>query len=327
MNFKKKVIIQLFIMLAGVLASFICGKWQITLAVCILYMALDVICDYYYKNKIRKIHKSIDKVLNGNYSVEFADYEEGELSILQNEIHKLIIKLRQQAAELEKDKIYLCDAMADISHQLKTPLTSINLIIPLLTEKDISYEKRLTLAGKLNSSLVHVEWLISTLLKLSKFDADTVVFQKENVNVAQLIGEAVSRLEVIMELKGIDFECAIEENACYSGDVKWSAEAVENILKNCMEHTAESGKIVVTAKENAIYTEIVISDNGTGIAAEDISHVFERFYRGKNADSSSIGIGLALALEIVRKQNGVISVKNKPEGGAEFVIKFYKTLV
>ena len=285
MNYAKKVIVQIIIMFIGTITAFLWVKWQFIPAVCIVYIVTDAGYSYLSKKKIRKIYKDIDKVLNGNYSVEFADYSEGELSILQNEIRKLIIKLREQAQELEKDKIYLCDAMADISHQLKTPLTSINLIISLLTEENISYEKRLALAGKLSSSLGHVEWLIATLLKLSKFDADTVAFQREKVYIDSLTEEAISRLEVVMELKEIAVEKNIPQGTAYIGDMQWTEEAIENILKNCIEHTGKGGRISITAQENAIYTEIVISDNGTGIAHEDEAHIFERFYRGKNADS------------------------------------------
>lgn len=327
MNYANKVIVQIIIMLIGTTAAFLWKKWQLMPVVCIVYIAADAVYSYLNKKRIRKIYGDIDKVLNGNYSVKFADYSEGELSILQNEIHKLMIKLREQAQELERDKVYLCDAMADISHQLKTPLTSINLIISILTEENISYEKRLVLAGKLSSSLGHVEWLIATLLKLSKFDADTVAFKKEKVYIDSLAEEAISRLEVVMELKEISVEKNIPQGASYIGDMQWTEEAIENIFKNCIEHTGKGGKIRITAQENVIYTEIVISDNGTGIAHEDEAHIFERFYRGKNADSSSIGIGLALASEIVHKQNGTIAVKNNNSGGAEFIIKFYKTLV
>lgn len=326
MNHRNKLILQLFVMGIALVASYFWQKWWIILFVCMLYIAIDLLFCYLQKNRMRKIYNDIDKVLNGDYSIELADYREGEFSILQNEIHKLIIRLNEQATELKKDKTYLMDAMADISHQLKTPLTSINIIVSFLMEENLPYEERLKLTGKLNSSLRHVEWLISTLLKLSKFDADTVNFQQTEVSVQQLIKEAAAGLEVSLELKKIHFQKQIQEDAVYMGDIKWSEEAVENIIKNCMEHTPEEGIICVSALENPIYTEIVISDNGTGIDAEDIPHIFERFYRGKNADASSVGIGLALSAEIIHRQNGTIQVQNKSMGGAEFIIRFYKML-
>lgn len=326
MNHKKKLILQILVMGVSLLAAFFWQAWLAVLAASILYIGIDMVFYYLQKNKIRKIYHDIDKVLNGDYSIEMADYQEGELSILQNEVHKLMIRLNEQASELKKDKTYLMDAMADISHQIKTPLTSINIMVSFLMEENLSYEERIKLAGKLNSSLRHVEWLITTLLKLSKFDADTVNFQQTKVSVRQLVEETVARLEVSLELKNISFQKQIQENSAYTGDLQWSEEAVENIVKNCMEHTPTGGTISAYALENAIYTELIISDNGTGIDSEDILHIFERFYRGKNADASSVGIGLALAAEIIHRQNGTIQVRNKSTGGAEFVIRFYKML-
>lgn len=328
MKTRKKQLIQLMVMVAALVMVWLWkdSAWLVIVVVCTVYIGIDGLSDHLQKRRIQKIYQEIDKVLSGDYSVMMSDYEEGAFSILQNEIHKLVIRLNEQALELKEDKRYLMDAMADISHQLKTPLTSMNILLSFLMEEHLSYEERLKLLGKLNTSLRHVEWLIATLLKLSKFDADTVSFQKVPVMAEQLINEAQERLEISFELKQISFEKQIQEKTSFTGDRQWTLEAVENILKNCMEHTPEGGHIFVTASENAIYTEFLICDDGAGIAPEDISHIFERFYRGKNADAQSVGIGLALAAEIVHRQNGTILVRNGKEGGAEFVIRFYKML-
>jgi signal transduction histidine kinase len=176
-----------------------------------------------------------------------------------------------------------------------------------------------------------VEWLIATLLKLAKFDADTVIFAKEKVNVKQLADKVYEQLEISLELKNIGFETEIEENVSYLGDYLWSMEALENIVKNCMEHTSEGGKIKISACENPIFTQITVTDTGTGICTEDLPHLFERFYRGKNAESSSTGVGLALSSEVIRRQNGTVAVKNNLNEekiiGAIFDIRFYKRLV
>jgi signal transduction histidine kinase len=326
----KRLLICLLAVLAAVFTFFTGKGIAAVCAFAVLVLVLDIFCTYSQNKKIRRIYDDIERALNGDYSVQLDEYKEGGLSILHNKIHKLVIQLRQQAEELKKDKIYLSDAMTDISHQLKTPLTGINLLLSFLVQ-DISYEERIKILGKLHDLLGHVEWLIATLLKLAKFDADTVIFSKEKVDVKQLVKKVYEQLEISFELKNIVFETDIEENASYSGDYLWSVEALENIIKNCMEHTGEGGKIKISACENPIFTQITITDTGTGICAEDLPHLFERFYRGKNAESSSTGVGLALSSEVIRRQNGTVAVKNNLNEekiiGAIFDIRFYKGLV
>lgn len=245
---------------------------------------------------------------------------------MQNQLHKLVIRLNEQAVQLGQDKRYLMNAMADISHQLKTPLTSVNIILSFLMEEKLTYEERLHLSGKLSNALSHVEELITTLLKLSKFDAGVVQFQNAPVSVKKLADTVFEGMAVQLELKEVLLTYDIAENVSFTGDFQWTKEALENIVKNCMEHTPSGGQIQIEAQENPIYTEIIVRDNGTGIQKEDLPHLFERFYRGKGTENTGVGIGLSLAAEIVRRQNGTIKVFNAKNGGAEFQICFYKML-
>ncbi len=266
----------------------------------------------------------IDKILHGNDSIDLGEYAEGELSFLQSEILKLTVQLREQAWSLKKDKEYLSDSIADISHQIRTPLTSINIILSLISKPDLPEERKKALFNELETLLRRIDWLITTLLKISKLDTGTVKFKKEKIMVSQLISLAVAPIAISLELREQEINTKIKGNESFIGDLSWTIEAIENILKNCMEHTQRGGSIKITAFENPLFTEIIIKDNGPGIEKEDLPHLFERFYKGKNSNVQSFGIGLALARAIIASQNGTIKAENAPEGGAKFTIRFYK---
>lgn len=290
--------------------------------------------------KLKALAMDMDRLLHGDYRVRFQAYEEGETAIVANELAKITDTLQTQAEALKKEKIYLADSIADISHQIRTPLTALNLTLETCAEEagqlsgqenPVKREEQLRTAVRLRQAKQltrRMEWLIEALLKLSKLDAGTIVFAKETVSAAQLISRAAEPLRIPMELRAQTFLTdGIAPDAAFCGDAAWSVEAVGNILKNCVEHTGEGGTIRVSAAENAIYTELVIEDNGEGIDAEDLPHLFERFYKGKNSGDNSVGIGLALARAIVQQQNGTIQAENKIEGGARFTIRFYKNVV
>ena len=277
--------------------------------------------------QIRAFSHDIDRILHGAEKVQWEHYAEGELAILQNEIRKLTLELRDQAGALQQDKRQLADFLADISHQLRTPLTSINLIISMLGKHDLPEEERLRSMRELQKLLQRMDWLIQSLLKMSRLDSNTAYLQKTPVSVSRLIEKAAEALAVPMDLRGQELILQIAEGAGFAGDFAWSCEAVGNILKNCMEHTPPGGAIRVEASENALFCEILISDNGSGIDPQDLPHLFERFYRGRDAGEQSIGFGLALSRMIVSRQNGTIRAENLPEGGARFILRFYKDII
>ena len=274
--------------------------------------------------RIAELAGRIDGILHGEELPLLREISEGELSILESEVNKMVIRLREQNRRLNHDKRYLADSLADLSHQLKTPLTSMNLLLTMREGESASEEKRQEYDGKMRELLRKMQWLIDVLLKLSKLDADAVVFEKKSYSLRELIQKAAAPVEIAMELKEIDFQTDISGEPAFSGDLKWTAEAVENIIKNCMEHTPPGGKIRVTGRENAVFSELVFEDNGEGIPEEDLSHLFERFYKGKNSSEESVGIGLALAHMIVTKQRGTLKAENAAAGGARFILRFYK---
>lgn len=226
---------------------------------------------------------------------------------------------------MQDDKIYLADSIADISHQIKTPLTSANLLLTFLSDKNISEKRRGELVRELYDLLSRIEWLITALLKMSKLDAGTVQLKQEKISLSELLNKSVATLLVPIELGGQ--KLILNATGDFYGDVQWTAETISNIVKNCMEHTKSMGKIEITANETPLYSEIVIKDDGSGIAKEDLPHIFERFYKGKNSDDKSFGIGLALARSIITSQNGTVKAENGKINGAVFTIKFYKGTV
>ena len=275
---------------------------------------------------IAKLSASIDKILHGEGLLDISRNDEGELAILKSEIHKMTARLREQSDALLADKIMLTDAIADIFHQMRTPITSMNIMLSLLSEEEISEERRISLTRELKKQLEKTTWLVETLLKMSKIDAGTALFREDKVSVSELITKSVEPFLIPLELKGIELHTSAA-NEIFVGDLTWSAEAVSNLVKNCMEHTPEGGYIDISAKETPIYTEITVKDSGEGFLQEDIPHLFERFYKGKNASSESIGIGLALSRMIISSQNGTLSAANAKDGGALFTVRFYKSVV
>ena len=272
--------------------------------------------------RLEQLSADLDRLLHGSREMNLEQYREGELSILINQVQKLLLRLTEQSEVLKKEKVYLSDSLADISHQLRTPLTSLHLILSRLQKETEGTERR-RLSYEGIQLLERLDWLVNALLKISRIDAGTAVFSRDWVSAQELAGKALSPLSIPMELREQQVICDIQKDAGFTGDFAWSAEALGNILKNCMEHTGPGGTIRLKAEENRLYTEFVVEDNGTGIDPEDLPHLFERFYRGKNASDSSVGIGLALSRMIV----GCQKAENRPEGGARFVLQFYKGVV
>ena len=308
---------------AGFIISFACGVMVMTTSVIISSLYLGT--EFYRYRRLKKISSDLDDLLISGKPLPIHEYDEGELSILANQIQKLTLRLMESAEVVKADKVHLADSLADISHQLRTPLTAMNLTTTMLRSPNLTDDKRMDLTAELRNLLNRTDWLVETLLKLSKLDAGTVKLAKDSVSVRVLISRSAAPIAIPMELRDQQLVVNCKEEY-FTGDLIWSAEALGNILKNCMEHTPEGGTITVTAQENALFTQIEVEDTGSGLDANDIPHLFERFYKSSNASENSYGIGLALARMVITSQNGTIQAMNGSTG-AKFVIKFYKQTI
>lgn len=327
---QKDILFSIFFLMAiCIVTFFVVGT--VTSAVVFLTGIVFGILHYFSTwrryRKIAIMSQNLDEILHDDSVALLQECEEGELAILYSQLVKLVRRFRQQNSDLRKDRILLADSLADISHQIKTPLTSSHLLLRFLEEENITLERRCEIAREIMVLLERINWLVYALLKMSRLDAGVAVMKTEKVSVQELARKAYELVAVTMDIRNIQWSAQIAPEASFSGNLSWSVEAVSNIIKNALEHVPDGGSISLIGEENAIYTEIRIEDSGTGIAPEDLPHLFERFYRGKGNDSQSIGIGLSLAQKIVIGQNGTIDVKNREQGGAVFRIRFYKMVV
>lgn len=274
------------------------------------------------KKQTMDIAKRIERINLGDYSLQIDRNSEDELSLLDNQIYRTAVKFREQAENSRKDKENLQKSLSDISHQLKTPLTSIIVMVEnILDDDDMPLEIRREFLNDIKHNTNTISFLVQSLLKLSKLDAEAVKFRYEQVDVKSIIDECIKNTAVMAEILGVRLETDCND-IILNCDRKWLCEAVTNIIKNCIEHS-QNGNIKITADQNKLYTKISIKDNGSGITKEDLPHIFERFYKGKNSSDDSVGIGLSLAKTIIEKQGGYISVSSELNKGSEFVIKFF----
>ncbi|WP_416147446.1 sensor histidine kinase [Salipaludibacillus sp. HK11] len=296
----------------------------IALVSSVLLITVTFLFTQWRYRELEKLSTYLREISNGNYTLDVRDNFEGELSILKSDIYKVTRMLSEQGNHLRKDKLELTKGISDISHQLKTPLTSLQVMVDLLSGSNLPDAKRVEFTENIRRQLLRIDWLVSSLLKLSKIDAGAVSFKKDELRVKDLINKAVESVLIPIDIKEQRLNIQGDEKVTFQGDLNWTAEALINLLKNAVEHTDEQGIICISWDENALYTEIIVIDNGEGIAKQDLAYIFQRFYKGKNASDESIGIGLAMAHSIVTSQGGDLVVTSERGKGTEFRIKFYK---
>ena len=275
--------------------------------------------------KINEITKYIEEINRGNYKLNIEENTEDELSILKNELYKITIMLKEVAENSQKDKTTLKDSLSDISHQIKTPITSILIMLDnILSDENMPEDIKKDFIKDIKRKIINIKFLVESILKLSKIDSNSIKFIKKEVFIKDIINEAVKNVSMLSELKNIEIIVSGDDSIKTICDLKWQVEAITNILKNCIEHSYENRKIYIKYNQNNMYTELKIEDNGTGIDAKDLPHIFERFYKGKNSSSDSVGIGLALSKSIIESNNGYIQVDSKLNKGTTFIIKYLK---
>ena len=300
----------------------------------LLTLLIVIICIFvkYNKNqnkKISEITKYIEDINRGIYTLSIQENSEDELSILKNELYKITVMLREQSENSIKDKMQLKKSLEDISHQLKTPLTSIIIMLDnLLDNPNMDVDIRNDFIKSIYREISNINFFIQALLKLSKFDVNTIKFNRKEEKIRDIIDQAQQNVETLCDLRKIkietipDFGQAPFRNPEVVCDIKWQVEAITNIIKNCVEHSESGTKISIKYGKNDLYSEIMIEDQGSGIDPEDLKHIFERFYKGKNSSKDSVGIGLSLAKTIIEKDNGYITVESEIGKGSKFCIRY-----
>lgn len=273
--------------------------------------------------RLARLSDEIDRVLHNADHLYIAEAEEGELSILHSEITKMTLRIREQNEALKREKEHLADSLADVAHQLRTPLTSVSLLLSLL-ESEPDADRRRAFLREAEELFSQMDWLLDALLKLSRLDAGIVTFQNEEIEVERLLSEAVRPFLISMELHDIALQQRVPGGMTVRGDGRWLSQAVSNLLKNCLQSAGDGGRIEIVCADTPLYAEIVLHDSGPGFESADLPRLFERFYRGKSTNAAGYGIGLALCRSILVRQGATIAAKNHPQGGAMFVIRFPK---
>lgn len=291
----------------------------------VLYMAIIFIYLKRRDKKINQITQYINEIKNRKYDLNINENSEDELSNLKNELYKITIMLKEESKISRQDKEKIKMSVEDISHQLKTPLTSIMIMLDNLKDNpNMDEDTKQKFIFEISKQVDWINWLVISILKLSRLEADVVKFSNNKINVKKFIDEIIGNLEIPIEIKNQKISIEGDEDASFIGDYKWQQEAITNIIKNAIEHNKENGKITIKYEENVLFTKITIIDEGQGIAKEDLKHIFERFYKAQNSSDNSVGIGLSLAKNIIEKNNGMINCKSEIGNGTEFIVKYMK---
>lgn len=298
---------------------------------------LFIICFYIYlrrrKNAIVQLQDYMDKISRGNYELEINDNSEDELSGLKNSLYKIMVYMKEQADSARIKKVMLAQSVSDISHQLKTPLTSTQVLLDNLNDNpDMEYATRKKFIYEALNQVNGMNWMIVTMLKLSRIDAGVVEFSNENISINKIIEEAVGNLEVIAEIKNVNIEKYIDNHnknklnksdIYIKGDYNWNREALQNIIKNAIEHSNDKGTVKINITDNDVYTAVYITNRGDKLSEQRQKQIFERYYSEAKYEDNSMGIGLPLAKAVIEKQGGYISVESDDEETV-FIVKYIK---
>lgn len=267
--------------------------------------------------RIRALADYLEQVPEGKALVCSASGED-DFSKLEDAIYKNVTYLYQTKDAAVQAKNEFAENLSNIAHQIKTPITAMSLSVQMMKQEILGNHLE-----KIEKQILRLNHLQEALLVLSRLDAGALTLKKEEADVFTLLVLAADNLQELFAERGVSIDIPELGEMAVTADLDWTMEAVMNLMKNCMEHSG-GGKVHCSYEQNLLYTEILIWDEGEGFEKEDIPHLFERFYRGKNAGEGGIGIGLALAKELIERQNGLIRAKNMPDGGACFEIRFYR---
>ena len=296
-----------------------------SILIVVIYVVITIIELIYEKNnknKINKIVKMLDRINHKDYSLDIDENSEDDLSNLKNEIYKITLMLKEDSLTKAEEQENLKNNLASISHQLKTPLTEISILIDNMLDTDMDEKLRCEYLNDIKTTIFNMNFLIITILKISKFDAGMIKFKKEEIETTKLVEDVKFRLKNLLDLKNINVNL-IGKNIKFIGDYNWEVEAITNIVKNSIEYSNNNSNIDILVSNNNFYIKLIIKDYGSGIDKEKIKYIFERFYK-VNEEVNSFGIGLSLAKSIIENDNGFIKVKSEIGSGTTFEIKYMK---
>lgn len=282
---------------------------------------------YYFKrdNEIEKIIKCLEKINQKNYEIDINDVSEDKLSILKHEIYKTTVMLKENTEKANQDKINLKNSLQDISHQLKTPLTSsIIMLDNIIDDLENDIEIKPEFIKKVKKDISKISFLIQSILKLSMFESNTITFIRKEIPVKKIINSSIENIENLCDLKNIKIVVKDRSKNKIYCDYRWQVEALTNILKNAVDYSFNDSIIIVEVDKNNTYTQIKIKDFGKGMSEDETINIFKRFYKGKNSSSDSNGIGLSLAKAIIENDNGRVIVNSLKGEGTTFSIKYFK---
>lgn len=280
----------------------------------IVFMLLLIVINHLikssYQKRIHELTQYLEQINSGD-DVEILFKKEDSFSLLQDEIYKTVTEMKAAKDKAVNERKEYADSLANIAHQIKTPVTAISLTAQ--TENNKGLKKQTDRLSR----------LVDSLLYISKIDAGVLNLKQDTVDVYTMLELSVETVEHIIHLKNITVKLPNHSEVHFIGDLDWSVEAFSNIIKNCAEHTLQNGTLELEYQANPLYTEITVKDDGHGFDKMDIKNIFKRFYQGKDS-SNGIGIGLSIAKSIIEMQNGFITAENDKTGGARFNIRFYR---
>ncbi|MBK1811463.1 HAMP domain-containing histidine kinase [Clostridium sp. YIM B02505] len=296
----------------------------IFLFITLIFFTLNYIQYSFFYKRIRRLTLGAKKVIEGEYEININENKEGDFSKLAVSFNSMKDIIRNNITELEKEKQFLVDLLSDISHQLKTPLSSMMVYNDILLSKELEKEQRENFLINNANQLDRMNWLIQSMLKLAKLDAKAIEFDKESQSLNETVSEAINALDTKADKAEVKINFQEDRDIVFYHDRLWLEEAIINIVKNGIEHTPKGGTIDITLEENPVYRRVIIKDTGEGISEEDLPSIFKRFYKARNSKkSNSVGIGLALAKSIVESHNGIIEAKSKLGVGTKFILTFH----
>lgn len=303
--------------------------WNILLNILFFLVLIGVLSklflDYQKKKdrELQSITMLIKQINQKNYELHIDTMSEDELSILKNEIYKTTLLLKEEAETSKKDKLELKNSLSDISHQLKTPLTSILILLDnMIDNPNMEGKVRDEFIHDIKREIMNIKFLVESILKLAQLDSNTVTFMNQPILVSKILEKAKENIQPLCDLKNISIEVYSDKNSSIVSDFKWQVEAITNILKNSVEHSFQNTKVIVRVVNTPLYVKIYIENIGNPIERQDLPHIFERFYKGINAREDSIGIGLSLSKKIIESASGTVYATSN-NGKTEFQITYF----